>query len=244
MVATGLPSTRARFSSTIRISPRPGRGTAWRRRPARSSTPTWTQGRRGRLPQRRPRHAAYSGSGADDPRRPGLVAATHDVDAVDVVGIDRHYCVRATAADAVASRFTARVLLDLTAGWPRIPSRKRWPRCARRGSNSSPDLGTRAEYRHGIPCHNRTLAGCGRPARPRRMAQAVRPRQPGGGSVGPPARRPRPDPAGSTTRSSGAPGTFDSRADFVAVDSGAGSDAERPDERGRRHASRRCWSTG
>ena len=40
----------------------------------------------------------------------------HDVDAVDVVGIATDYCVRATAADAVAAGFTTRVLLDLTAG--------------------------------------------------------------------------------------------------------------------------------
>jgi nicotinamidase/pyrazinamidase len=39
-----------------------------------------------------------------------------DVDAVDVVGIATDYCVKATAADAVAAGFTTRVLLDLTAG--------------------------------------------------------------------------------------------------------------------------------
>lgn len=38
------------------------------------------------------------------------------VDAVDVVGIATDYCVRATAADAVAAGFNTRVLVDLTAG--------------------------------------------------------------------------------------------------------------------------------
>ncbi len=62
--------------------------------------------------------AAYSGfEGADEDeatladwlRRRG-------VDAVDVVGIATDYCVKATAADAVAAGFTTRVLSDLTAG--------------------------------------------------------------------------------------------------------------------------------
>lgn len=62
--------------------------------------------------------AAYSGfEGADEDgtsladwlRRRGI-------DAVDVVGIATDYCVRATAADAVANGFATRVLLDLTAG--------------------------------------------------------------------------------------------------------------------------------
>jgi nicotinamidase/pyrazinamidase len=38
------------------------------------------------------------------------------VDAVDVVGIATDYCVKATAADAVAAGFTTRVLLNMTAG--------------------------------------------------------------------------------------------------------------------------------
>ena len=38
------------------------------------------------------------------------------MDEVDVVGIATDYCVKATAADAVAAGFTTRVLLDLTAG--------------------------------------------------------------------------------------------------------------------------------
>ncbi|MFN8225319.1 MAG: pyrazinamidase PncA [Mycobacterium sp.] len=62
--------------------------------------------------------AAYSGfEGADDTETPlASWLRTHDVDAVDVVGIATDYCVRATAADAVANGFTTRVLLDLTAG--------------------------------------------------------------------------------------------------------------------------------
>ncbi len=62
--------------------------------------------------------AAYSGfEGADES---GVTLADwlrqRDVDAVDVVGIATDYCVKATAADAVAAGFTTRVLLDLTAG--------------------------------------------------------------------------------------------------------------------------------
>jgi nicotinamidase/pyrazinamidase len=62
--------------------------------------------------------AAYSGfEGTDDA---GATLAgwlqQRGVDAVDVVGIATDYCVKATAADAVAAGFTTRVLLDLTAG--------------------------------------------------------------------------------------------------------------------------------
>jgi nicotinamidase/pyrazinamidase len=38
------------------------------------------------------------------------------VDQIDVAGLATDYCVRATAADAVDAGFSARVLLDLTAG--------------------------------------------------------------------------------------------------------------------------------
>jgi nicotinamidase/pyrazinamidase len=38
------------------------------------------------------------------------------IDAVDIAGIATDYCVKATAADAVAAGFSTRVLLDLTAG--------------------------------------------------------------------------------------------------------------------------------
>jgi nicotinamidase/pyrazinamidase len=61
--------------------------------------------------------AAYSGfEGSSD----GVALAdwlrTHDVDAVDVVGIATDHCVRATALDAVAAGLQTRVLLHLTAG--------------------------------------------------------------------------------------------------------------------------------
>ena len=62
--------------------------------------------------------AAYSGfEGADED---GTTLAewwrVRGVDALDIVGIATDYCVKATAADAVAAGFTTRVLLDLTAG--------------------------------------------------------------------------------------------------------------------------------
>jgi nicotinamidase/pyrazinamidase len=62
--------------------------------------------------------AAYSGfEGSDAAGTPlGDWLRARGVDAVDVVGIATDYCVRATAADAVAAGFTTRVLLDLTAG--------------------------------------------------------------------------------------------------------------------------------
>lgn len=65
--------------------------------------------------------AAYSGfEGATDVggRRVGLAAwlRNQGITDVDVVGIATDHCVRATALDAVAEGFRARVLLDLTAG--------------------------------------------------------------------------------------------------------------------------------
>jgi nicotinamidase/pyrazinamidase len=63
--------------------------------------------------------AAYSGfEGAIEEDGTTLAdwLRARDVDAVDVVGIATDYCVKATAADAVAAGFTTRVLLDLTAG--------------------------------------------------------------------------------------------------------------------------------
>lgn len=61
--------------------------------------------------------AAYSGFEGTDEAGTTLADWLHArrVDAVDVVGIATDYCVRATAADAVAAGFTTRVLLDLTA---------------------------------------------------------------------------------------------------------------------------------
>ncbi|MGE2837175.1 isochorismatase family protein [Mycobacterium sp. SMC-4] len=62
--------------------------------------------------------AAYSGFEGTDESGTGLAdwLRAHDIDSVDVVGIATDYCVRATAADAVAAGFGTRVLLDLTAG--------------------------------------------------------------------------------------------------------------------------------
>ncbi|BBA97616.1 putative nicotinamidase [Actinacidiphila reveromycinica] len=62
--------------------------------------------------------AAYSGFEGEDENGAGLAAWLHErgVTEVDVVGIATDHCVRATALDAVREGFTARVLLDLTAG--------------------------------------------------------------------------------------------------------------------------------
>jgi nicotinamidase/pyrazinamidase len=62
--------------------------------------------------------AAYSGfEGADGSGKLlGDWLREHDVTETDVVGIATDYCVRATAADAVAAGLRTRVLLPLTAG--------------------------------------------------------------------------------------------------------------------------------
>ncbi len=62
--------------------------------------------------------AAYSGfdGAADDGTGLADWLRQRDVRAVDVVGIATDYCVKATAADAVAAGFSTSVLLDLTAG--------------------------------------------------------------------------------------------------------------------------------
>jgi nicotinamidase/pyrazinamidase len=61
--------------------------------------------------------AAYSGfEGTFDGQRLADWLRSHDVDAVDVVGIATDHCVRATALDAVGAGFSTRVLLHLTAG--------------------------------------------------------------------------------------------------------------------------------
>ena len=62
--------------------------------------------------------AAYSGfeGVADDGSPLADWLRERSVDTVDVVGIATDYCVRSTAADAVANGFGTRVLLGLTAG--------------------------------------------------------------------------------------------------------------------------------
>ncbi|MCW2515701.1 MAG: amidase [Mycobacterium sp.] len=62
--------------------------------------------------------AAYSGfeGSSEDGTTLADWLREHDVDTVDVAGIATDYCVKATAADAVAAGFTTRVLLNLTAG--------------------------------------------------------------------------------------------------------------------------------
>lgn len=62
--------------------------------------------------------AAYSGFEGTDDSGTSLAdwLRQRGVDEVDVVGIATDYCVKATAADAVAHGFATRVLIDLTAG--------------------------------------------------------------------------------------------------------------------------------
>ncbi|OBI82397.1 nicotinamidase [Mycobacterium sp. E740] len=62
--------------------------------------------------------AAYSGFEGTDASGTSLDdwLRQHGIDKVDVVGIATDYCVKATAADAVAYGFSTRVLVDLTAG--------------------------------------------------------------------------------------------------------------------------------
>jgi len=62
--------------------------------------------------------AAYSGfeGATDDGTELAEWLRDRGVETVDVVGIATDYCVKATAADAVAGGLTTRVLLDLTAG--------------------------------------------------------------------------------------------------------------------------------
>jgi nicotinamidase/pyrazinamidase len=61
-------------------------------------------------------YSGFEGAHADDGTTLTEWLRQRGVDEVDVVGIATDYCVRATAADAVAAGFTTRVLVDLTAG--------------------------------------------------------------------------------------------------------------------------------
>jgi nicotinamidase/pyrazinamidase len=61
-------------------------------------------------------YSGFEGASAEDGTTLADWLRAKGVDAVDVVGIATDYCVKATAADAVAAGFTTRVLLDLTAG--------------------------------------------------------------------------------------------------------------------------------
>jgi nicotinamidase/pyrazinamidase len=61
-------------------------------------------------------YSGFEGFHSDDGTSLADWLRARDVDEVDVVGIATDYCVKATAADAVAAGFTTRVLLDLTAG--------------------------------------------------------------------------------------------------------------------------------
>ncbi len=62
--------------------------------------------------------AAYSGFEGQDDEGTALAdwLRRRSVDEVDIAGLATDYCVRATAADAVAAGFATRVLLGLTAG--------------------------------------------------------------------------------------------------------------------------------
>jgi nicotinamidase/pyrazinamidase len=61
-------------------------------------------------------YSGFEGAHSDDGTTLADWLRARDVDKVDVVGIATDYCVKATAADAVAAGFTTRVLVDLTAG--------------------------------------------------------------------------------------------------------------------------------
>jgi nicotinamidase/pyrazinamidase len=62
--------------------------------------------------------AAYSGFQGSAPDGTPLAdwLRSHEIEAVDVVGIATDHCVKATALDAAAAGFTTTVLLNLTAG--------------------------------------------------------------------------------------------------------------------------------
>lgn len=60
-------------------------------------------------------YSGFEGRSGDDTALAGWLAA-RQVTAVDIAGLATDYCVRATAADAVAAGLQTRVLLSLTAG--------------------------------------------------------------------------------------------------------------------------------
>ena len=96
----------------------PGRCTAWPGRPGSEFHPELNTAPIEATFRKGAHAAAYSGfEGADDDGTPlADWLRARDVDQVDVVGIATDYCVRSTAADAVANGFATRVLLGLTAG--------------------------------------------------------------------------------------------------------------------------------
>ena len=102
------PTTGTRGRRTASSAPR-----AWTS--TRSSTPAPSTPSSTRASTRRPTAGSRAPTTDGGTRWP-TGCAQRDVDAVDVVGIATDYCVKATAADAVAAGFTTRVLLDLTAG--------------------------------------------------------------------------------------------------------------------------------
>jgi nicotinamidase/pyrazinamidase len=61
-------------------------------------------------------YSGFEGNHADDETPLAQWLRAQGVDAVDVIGIATDYCVKATAMDAIAEGFAARVLLGLTAG--------------------------------------------------------------------------------------------------------------------------------
>jgi nicotinamidase/pyrazinamidase len=60
-------------------------------------------------------YSGFEGTGSDGSTLGGWLAA-RQVTAVDIAGLATDYCVRATAADALAAGLQTRVLLSLTAG--------------------------------------------------------------------------------------------------------------------------------
>ncbi len=87
--------------------------------------------------------AAYSGFEAvtDDGRSLTSVLTEHGITAVDIVGIATDYCVRATALDALAAGYGARLLPGLHAGVAAETSRAALAEMAAKGVGvSGPDV--------------------------------------------------------------------------------------------------------